>query len=339
MIWLLGGIDLLFVCILVAVGSIYPARARVSTFELERRAGGGDKDAAAALRQDSLAPVVVSIQRSLAAVLIVILMALSVATFGWWLGLFLMILIALEYGAIGRLSFVNRRAQKLYQQYEPQILKFAEKYQRGGFRLLLNPINGEVGELVIESRDDLLHALEKTKVFSGEEKSLLNHAITFKDHIVRDIMTPRSVIQSISKKELLGPLVLNDLHQTGHSRFPVIDSDLDHIVGMLYIQDLLVIGDKQRSQTVEKAMDPRVFYIRDDQSLWHALGAFLKTHHHLFVVVNEFRETVGLLSLEDVVESLIGQKIVGEFDVHDDLRKVAENNKLAKNNPAGGKDV
>lgn len=339
MIWLLGGIDLLFVCLLVIVGSVHPARARLSAFELERRAQKGDNEAKEALRQDALAPVVLSIQRSASAVLIVVLMALMVLTFGWWIGLLLMILIAMEYGAIGRFSFVSQPSQKLYQKYEPKILKFAEKYQRGGFRLILTPMNSEEGELTIESRDDLLHALQATTVFNGEEKSLLAHAITFKDHIVREIMTPRSVIESISKKELLGPLVLNDLHTTGHSRFPVIDSDLDHIVGMLYIQDLLVIGDKQRSQTVEKAMDPRVFYIRDDQSLWHALGAFLKTHHHLFIVVNEFRETVGLLSLEDVVETLIGQKIVGEFDVHDDLRKIAEKNESAKNSPNEGKDV
>ena len=53
------------------------------------------------------------------------------------------------------------------------------------------------------------------------------------------------------------------------------------------------------------------------------LAAFLKTQHHLFIVVNEFRETVGLLSLEDVIEALLGQKIIDEYDVYGDIRKAA----------------
>lgn len=82
-------------------------------------------------------------------------------------------------------------------------------------------------------------------------------------------------------------------------------------------------------------MDKKVFYIHQDQSLQQALAAFLRTRHHLFVVINEYRETVGLLSLEDVIEALLGRKINDEFDVYDDLRKVAEvnpqkNNKLTK---------
>ena len=339
MIWLLSFLDLLFVSVLVLVGSIHPARARLTTYELTRRATAGDKEATEALRKEHLAPVITSMQRSATAILLVAATLLLLITLGWWIGLFVALLVALEYGAIGRLSFIENRAQALYAKYETKILKFAEKYERGGFRFILTPMNGDVSELHIESREELLYALEQTTVFAKEEKALLAHAVMFKDKMVADVMTPRSVIEGVEKKELLGPLVLNDLHATGHSRFPVIDGDLDHIVGMLYIQDLLIIGEKQRSQTVEKAMDPRVYFVRDSQSLWHALGAFLKTHHHLFVVVNEFRETVGLLSLEDVVEALIGQKIVGEFDVHDDLRKIAEENRGAKNTPAGGKDV
>jgi CBS domain containing-hemolysin-like protein len=152
-------------------------------------------------------------------------------------------------------------------------------------------------------------------------------------------MTPRGVIDSISKKELLGPLVLDDLHKTGHSRFPVIDGDIDHVVGMLHIQDLLILDAKQRSNTVEKVMEPRVFYVREDQTLEHALTAFLRTRHHLFVVVNEFRETVGVLSLEDVIEVLLGRKIVDEFDAHDDLRAVAARNPRGNNEPQKHEDI
>jgi CBS domain containing-hemolysin-like protein len=80
-------------------------------------------------------------------------------------------------------------------------------------------------------------------------------------------------------------------------------------------------------------MQPRVFYIRENHSLEHALHGFLRTRHHLFIVVNEYRETVGLLSLEDVIEALLGRSIVDEFDEYDNLRKVAEGNPKGNNQP------
>jgi CBS domain containing-hemolysin-like protein len=191
----------------------------------------------------------------------------------------------------------------------------------------------------LSSREELHHLVETSgSLLSADEKALISHSLTFNDRAVKKIMTPRSVIDSISHKELLGPLVLDDLHKTGHSRFPVVDGDIDHVVGMLHIQDLLTL-DTKRSTTAAKAMEPRVFYVREDQTLKYALTAFLRTHHHLFVVVNEFRETVGLLSLEDVIEALIGRKIIDEFDAHDDLRAVAAHNPRGNNHPEKREDV
>ncbi len=80
-------------------------------------------------------------------------------------------------------------------------------------------------------------------------------------------------------------------------------------------------------------MKSPVYYIKDTQTLQHALAAFLKTHHLLFVVVNEYRETVGVITLEDVLEVLLGQKIMDEFDAHEDLRKVAARNPKSNNLP------
>ena len=142
---------------------------------------------------------------------------------------------------------------------------------------------------------------------------------------------------------MLGPLVLDDLHRTGHSRFPVIDEDIDHIVGVLYLRDVLTLdGTKKHTAKVETAMSKKVYYIRQDQTLPQALTAFLKTHHHLFIVINEYRETVGIITLEDTVEALLGKRIIDEFDAHDDMRAVAERNARsphAPNRSAGATDV
>jgi CBS domain containing-hemolysin-like protein len=86
-------------------------------------------------------------------------------------------------------------------------------------------------------------------------------------------------------------------------------------------------------------MEPKVLYIHEEQPLNDALSACIKHRRHLLVVINEFRETVGVITIEDAVEQLIGRKIVDEFAEHDDLRKVAERNPRGNNLPKNHSDV
>jgi CBS domain containing-hemolysin-like protein len=240
---------------------------------------------------------------------------------------------------VARLIAVQARSQKLYQQYEVHILNFVEKFA-GAFKIVRGAAPRTTQAKQLDSREELQHMVAQAgSLLAADEKKLIEHGLKFDSREVSEVMTPRGVIDSINGSELLGPLVLDDLHKTGHSRFPVIDGDVDHVVGMLYIQNLLTLGADKKSVTASSAMESRVFYIREDQTLQHALAAFLRTHHHLFVVVNEFRETVGLLSLEDVIEALLGRKIVDEFDAHDDLRAVAMRNPRGNNHPAKREDV
>jgi magnesium and cobalt exporter, CNNM family len=324
--------------LLILTSGVEPKRTPMSQFELERRKSAGDKSAALELHREALLGDIISLQRIISALFLVIFVALSVATFGWLLGIIIAVAVALEYAAIARLSLAKKQAQKLYERYEQPLLRFVEKF--GGILRFMRSVVPVQSDSRVDSRQELVHLVETSgTILSSDEKKLITHSLQFDDRLVSEIMTPRGVIDSISKREMLGPLVLDDLHKTGHSRFPVTDGDVDHVVGMLHIQDLLTIDSKRRSTTVEKAMEPRVFYIHQDQTLGHALAAFLRTHHHLFVVVNEFRETVGLLSLEDVIEALLGRKIIDEFDLHDDLRVVAKRNPRGNNHPDKREDV
>ena len=70
-------------------------------------------------------------------------------------------------------------------------------------------------------------------------------------------------------------------------------------------------------------MSPKVFFVHEELDLSHALNGFIKTKHHLFIVVNNFEEFVGILTIEDVLEQLLGRQIVDEFDAYENLREVA----------------
>ena len=298
-----------------------------SIFELERRVEMGDKSAKKALIREKSLGDVISLQRVLVALLLIVLALLSVVNFDWLIGVFVALFVVIEYGAISRLGFFRSCSKKLYKHLEKPTLRFIRKAPFI-FKIIRSvSTDDHMHDQHIHSRAELQHLIDESEnVLTSDEKKLIVNSLSFDDQLVNTIMTPRNMISSIKKTEFLGPLALNDLHKIGHSRLPVTNGDVDHIVGVLHLQSLLTL-DIKRSMTAEKAMEPKVYYIREDQSLHHALAAFLRTHHHLFIVVNESRETVGLLTLEDVIEALLGHKIIDEFDAHDDLRLVASRKK------------
>lgn len=155
---------------------------------------------------------------------------------------------------------------------------------------------------------------------SKEELQLARHALTFGNKLVRDYMTPRRVVRMVAATDTIGPVLMGELHNSGHSRFPVYQDKPEHLVGTLYLRDLIDVASGGR---VRDVMKKEVYYIHEEQPLYDALQAFLKTKHHLFIVVNSFEEYVGIITVEDVLEQIIGRPIVDEFDQYDDLRSVA----------------
>jgi len=200
---------------------------------------------------------------------------------------------------------------------------------------LLRPITIPLGSLfdrVIEqepvtlTKSELSHIVEgidpSDTDLSKDEIRIIKHTLTFSDKEVHDVMTPRSVMTTVKEDEILSPVVIDELYQSGHSRFPVMSKDGKTAIGILYLHDLV---DLTAEGKVEKHMKRKVYFVHEDRELDHVLQAFLKTKHQLFLVVNNFSEVVGLVTIEDIVEQILGKPIVDEFDKYDDMREVAEN--------------
>lgn len=174
-------------------------------------------------------------------------------------------------------------------------------------------------------RRDLIDLLEQQHVqpdnrIEKAELEIAMHALTFGDYTIAEYMTPRRMVKAVSADAPLGPIVMDELHGSGHSRFPVYEEKQANIVGTLYLRDLV---REKHGGTVRTLMKPDVSYIHEDQSLQDALQAILKTHHQLFIAVNSFEEYVGIITIEDVLEAVIGSPIIDEFDQYEDLRAVA----------------
>jgi len=322
---------------LVVVAGIRPMPHLVSQFELKRRSKA-NKEAQWQHRREVLLPDVYAALAAKTALLIVGFVALAIVTFGWGLGLVVGLIGVLLYPTIASWNFASQQSQKLYDKYEPGYLDIIVKLQPV-FKVLRSVAVPRVEPYHrFDSREELQDMIDRSNVLSDDERKLIVHSLGFKHEIVESIMTPKSLIKTVKKTEFLGPLVLSEIHELGHSRLPVIGADLDHVVGTLHIRDLLSLDVKQ-SVTAEKAMEAKVFYIRHDQTLEHALAAFIETRHHLFIVINEARETVGLLTLEDVMEALLGRTIMDEDDNHEDVHSVAAHRAVHNNVPEHRVDV
>jgi CBS domain containing-hemolysin-like protein len=184
------------------------------------------------------------------------------------------------------------------------------------------PVNFHTG---LYDRDDLLALLEQQKQqpdsrLSKETLELLIHSLAFGEKLVSDCLTPRRVVKSVDASDIIGPIMMKELHDSGHSRFPVWQANEENIIGTLYLRELV---KSKQSGKVSGLMDKSVYFVHEDHALEQVLDAFLKTKHHLFIVVNSFEEYVGIITIEDILEQIIGAKIVDEFDQYDDLRAVA----------------
>ena len=331
-------VTLLIYLALVVVAGMHPTPQLVSQFELHRRSKAS-KEARRLHRRQQLLPDVYGAIATKIAVLLVAFIALSIVTFGWAIGIMIAIIGTIIYPTVANWGLLHRQSQRLYDRYEDQYLDIVEK---------LKPFFNVVRAVSIphtepyhrfDSRQELQRLITQSgDVLTEDEKTLIVSGLSFKDQKVETVMTPKSMIKSIKKSEFLGPLVLSEIHELGHSRLPVIGADIDHVVGVLHLNDLLSL-DVRQSTTAEKAMEPKVFYIRHDDTLEHALAAFIETRQHLFIVINDLRETVGILTLEDVIETLIGRKIVDEDDNHEDLRAVAAKQAAGNNSPEGHIDL
>lgn len=329
---------LITIILLIFVASIRPNHSTYSEFEMQRRLDEAKDlvDTQNWQRFEYFSDVK-TLQKILTSLLMVLSTVFLILAEGWILGTILAIIVALFYKWIAGLPLIHRWIQYLYDKFEARILKAVESSSRA--IRLVGGLTEQHPEFAVTSRAELLHIVDSAgDLLTKNEKLLIESGLTFGDKLVKDYMTPRSVMEVIGSNELLGPLVLDNLHKTGHTHFPVMDGDIDHLVGILHIYSLFTLENK-KSLVVKDVMEPRVFYIHEDQTLEDALAACIKYRRHLLVVVNEYRETVGVITIEDAMIQLTGRKIVDQFAEHDNLRAVAERNPRGNNRPKSHVDV
>ena len=167
------------------------------------------------------------------------------------------------------------------------------------------------------SVDDLEQALELTSDDNTkeEEQRILKGIVRFGSTSVKEVMTPRTSVVAIDEKTGYHE-ALNKMTESGYSRIPVFEENLDLIKGLLYVKDLLPYMDASEKFGWQDLMR-QPFFVPESKKIDDLLGEFQRRRVHLAIVVDEFGGTSGVITLEDVLEEIVGE-ISDEFD-DDDL--------------------
>ncbi|MEA3141540.1 MAG: hemolysin (HlyC) family protein [Gammaproteobacteria bacterium] len=153
-------------------------------------------------------------------------------------------------------------------------------------------------------------------LFDGDALVMLEGVLAVADMQVRDIMVPRSQMVFVERDESPDKLI-ELVVESGHSRFPVIGEDRDQILGILLAKDLLRLrAAVEEDFEIREYMRPVVF-VPESKRLNVLLKEFRRNHNHIAIVVDEYGGVCGLVTIEDVIEQIVGE-IDDEHDVEDE---------------------
>jgi putative hemolysin len=144
------------------------------------------------------------------------------------------------------------------------------------------------------------------------EQEIIDRIFTAGDRTVRAVMTPRRDVYMLDADEPLGA-VLDELLESGFSRFPVYEHDRDHILGIAHVRDILRLYRTKGTENLIREVVSSPVYVPENTMAIELLSTFKKSQRHMAIVVDETGGTAGVVTLEDVLEEIVGE-IADEYD-------------------------
>jgi len=171
---------------------------------------------------------------------------------------------------------------------------------------LAEPHEPEEPEHPSEAVDALIEAAEEEGILQESDRQLIQSVVEFGDKTVREVMTPRPNIFAVPSTTTIEEFT-NLLRDKPHSRIPVYSTNIDHIQGMVLAHDLIQLSDDQaRTTTVARLVRP-VLFVPETKMTSQLLREMQKDNIHMAVVIDEYGAVAGLVTLEDLVEEIVGE--------------------------------
>jgi len=173
---------------------------------------------------------------------------------------------------------------------------------------------------------ELLRKTEQSGIIDHDSLSIIESTLQIAQMQVRDIMFPRSQMSVLRENQSLQD-ILTIVIQSGHSRFPVVsEDDPGEVLGILLAKDLLPYFSEKTNHDfdLEDILRPATF-VPESKRLNILLREFRKTHQHMAIVVDEYGSMAGIVTIEDVLEQIVGE-IEDEYDINEEdyIKKLSE---------------
>jgi CBS domain containing-hemolysin-like protein len=172
------------------------------------------------------------------------------------------------------------------------------------------------GTVTKEEIHSIIDAGEEEGVLNVDEHEMIHGVLGLKGRLAREIMVPRTEIACVDSKSTIEE-VIQRIIEEGHSRIPVYEGDLDHVVGIIYAKDLLRFLGKENDRTPLREIARKSLFIPETKNLETLLREFKTKRVHIAIVVDEYGGTSGIITIEDLIEEVFGE-IEDEYDTEDE---------------------
>lgn len=173
---------------------------------------------------------------------------------------------------------------------------------------------------------ELMDVGEEKGVIEGSQKDMINNIFEFGDMTAEDIMTPRTEVVALDADDDTLQDALRLAVEEGYSRLPVYEEDIDHVIGLVYVKDLLpYVGKPLPEELTLRKLMRDAHFIPGTKNCQDLLAEMTEKHLHLAMVVDEYGGLAGIVSMEDLLESIVGS-IQDEYDhEEEEVKQRADN--------------
>ena len=185
-----------------------------------------------------------------------------------------------------------------------------------GLRQLIGSIISGKKKVTEEAIQQIIDAGEEEGLINEEENEMIRSIFDLRDRVVREIMVPRTDMASVPLDATLAE-VLDTINTCGHSRIPVYDGTVDNITGLIYAKDLLREWGRDESAIDLKRLMRTPYFIPETKNFEELLQDFKRKRVHIAIVIDEYGGTSGLITIEDLLEQIVGD-IQDEYDTEEE---------------------
>ncbi len=184
-------------------------------------------------------------------------------------------------------------------------------YRVAGALTLAYKFGDAAGDLIADL-DDVEEIVDEHESADAEELALIRSVLEFTETIVREVMVPRTDMITIAGSASTDDAV-DLVLESGRSRIPVTGDGMDHVIGVLFSRDLLELFDREAEPGVASDVAREPYFVPETKPIFELLREMQANQQHMAIVVDEFGGTAGIVTIEDLVEEIVGE-IVDEFD-------------------------